>query len=638
MKTLSPKEFALEAIAKRVSVIPIDRNKKPLISWKEFQERYPTEEEIEKWWTEWPDANCAIVTGKISGFSIVDVEKGGDISIFPKTFTVKSGGGGWHLYYRYHKIPSITRILPLTDIKSDGGNITAPYSTHASGKKYEIVEPRLPVVDFPAHLFGITKMSEWKEKIILPMLEGSRNNDYTSIIGGTLARFPQAEWESIILPLILTHNQNQKKPLPENEVIAIFKSIAERELKKRNSGGAIKDIQTESGEEEIIITITLENCLVRFKASNLVSSIMEANVLTWIEKPQGLTPEMPFLLKAGSDSNKDLWVRILTRAFDKKGEEVYPWTILTAKATAEITKHIAEIKQHFESHEVIEKDTTWVVEPFIQEDQINTFFGLGGSAKTMLATHLSIQIAKQNIASLFVDYENDASSWKSRIVKMGSDGKNLVYYDSQQIPFHDQVDKIKKLVKKYGIKLLILDSASLSTGDSTSDEKSVIRLMGALKRLKITSLLIAHQRKTDGERTPIGSVQFENQARNVWNVSSVIDDNEQNILHVACKHTKANNTYIRKDPIGYKITFGERIAVEMENAIANFSQKFTVKEQIKSVLSGQNGLSYWEIAEMTGLTEGTIKKNLSEGKNRGIFENKDERWVLSSKITQNDDF
>ena len=180
------------------------------------------------------------------------------------------------------------------------------------------------------------------------MLEGSRNNDYTSIIGGTLARFPQAEWESIILPLILTHNQNQKKPLPENEVIAIFKSIAERELKKRNSGGAIKDIQTESGEEEIIITITLENCLVRFKASNLVSSIMEANVLTWIEKPQGLTPEMPFLLKAGSDSNKDLWVRILTRAFDKKGEEVYPLTILTAKATAEITKHIAEIKQQAE--------------------------------------------------------------------------------------------------------------------------------------------------------------------------------------------------------------------------------------------------------------------------------------------------
>lgn len=625
----TPKEFALDAIKKKTSIIPVGRDKKPLVLWKTFQERYATEKEIEKWWQEWPDANVAIVTGKISSLTVIDVEKGGDISIFPPTLTIRSGGGGWHLYYQYHPIPSVTRILPLTDIKSDGGSITAPPSIHASGGKYEVLERR-PIAEFPAHLFGIHKLSAWKEKIALPILQGSRNNDYTSIVGALLARFPQSEWESVVLPLVVNHNQIQDKPLPDSEIATIFNSVAERESKKRNSGGIIKDIQSEANEDEIHTTISLETCLIHFKATNLVSSIMEASVTTWIEKPQGLSPELPFFLKAGSDTNKEQWARILSKAFDRKGEEVYPWTILITKATSEITRHIDERKQDFEASELVEKNTVWMVEPLIQEDQINTFFGLGGSAKTLLAIHHSIQLARQGVPSLFIDYENDASSWKGKLVQMGSDGKNLIYYDTEQIPLYDQVDKIRGVIKKHGVKLIIVDSASLATGDSTSDEKSVVRLMSALKRLKTTTLLIAHQRKNDGERTPIGSVQFENQARNVWNISSVSDDGENNILHVACKHTKANNTFIRKNPIGYKVTFGDGTTiVEPENAIANFEAKFTVKEQLRNVLSSHPaGLTYWELAELLGLSEGTVKKNLSDGKNKGLFTNREDKWVL----------
>lgn len=627
---MSPKEFALDAISKKVSVIPVGQDKKPLIPWKTFQERMATEKEIEKWWNKWPKANCAIVTGKISGFTVVDVEKGGDISIFPKTLTIRSGGGGWHLYYRYYSIPSTTRVLPLTDIKSDGGNITAPHSIHASGQKYEIIERR-PIAEFPAHLFGIQKLSQWKEKIINPILQGSRNSDFTSVIGALLARFPQSDWESVIWPMIQTHNQSQTKPLPDYELLTIFKSVAQLEYKKRSSHGIIKSVHTEVNEEEILTTIGIENCLVRFKATNLISSIMEANVLTWIEKPHGLLPEIPFYLKADSDSNKEQWARILSKAFDKKGEEVYPWTILVTTATLEITKQISQRRQHTEGLLAIEKDTTWMIEPLIQEDQVNTFFGLGGSAKTLLAIYLSIKLAKDGVPSLFIDYENDVSGWKGKLAKMGSEGQNLIYYDSEQIPLCDQVEKIKAVIKQYGIRLVILDSASLATGDSTSDEKSVVRLMNGLKRLKTTILLIAHQRKNEGERTPIGSIQFENQARNVWNIGSKPDDWETNILHVSLKHTKANNTYIRKDPLGYKITFGGTIEVEKEDAIENFEEKHTVMSRIESLLKLEPGLEYEEIAERLELTKSTIGKNLSFGKNKGKFINDDGLWRLAQK-------
>ena len=58
-----------------LSVIPVSRDKKPLLkSWKEYQDRYATEEEILSWWEQWPDANVAIITGKISDLVGVDAD------------------------------------------------------------------------------------------------------------------------------------------------------------------------------------------------------------------------------------------------------------------------------------------------------------------------------------------------------------------------------------------------------------------------------------------------------------------------------------------------------------------------------------------------------------------------------------
>jgi len=57
------------------SVIPIRSNKKPyLMTWAEYQKKKPTEDSIRKWWSTWPDANPAIVTGAISNLMVVDVD------------------------------------------------------------------------------------------------------------------------------------------------------------------------------------------------------------------------------------------------------------------------------------------------------------------------------------------------------------------------------------------------------------------------------------------------------------------------------------------------------------------------------------------------------------------------------------
>ena len=50
----------------------INQCKVPLIAWKEYQSRRPTEAEVRDWFTKWPDANIGIVTRFITGDGLPD--------------------------------------------------------------------------------------------------------------------------------------------------------------------------------------------------------------------------------------------------------------------------------------------------------------------------------------------------------------------------------------------------------------------------------------------------------------------------------------------------------------------------------------------------------------------------------------
>jgi hypothetical protein len=72
--TESKLDAALEYLDRGWCVIPIKGDKRPAIKWAEFQSRHPTPEEVEDWWTKWPDYDIALVTGEISGVVVVDCD------------------------------------------------------------------------------------------------------------------------------------------------------------------------------------------------------------------------------------------------------------------------------------------------------------------------------------------------------------------------------------------------------------------------------------------------------------------------------------------------------------------------------------------------------------------------------------
>ncbi|MGB6830701.1 MAG: bifunctional DNA primase/polymerase [Terracidiphilus sp.] len=146
---------------------------------------------IREWWERWPDANIGILTGPESGILVLDVDgKRGEESLIdlerrgchlPDTYTVRTGGGGQHLYFLWPQGAdarnSQSKIAPGLDFRGQGGIVVAPPSLHASGGLYEVNESAIPPVPCPEWLPAKSverfPAGEHPERAALHLLKGS---------------------------------------------------------------------------------------------------------------------------------------------------------------------------------------------------------------------------------------------------------------------------------------------------------------------------------------------------------------------------------------------------------------------------------------------------------------------------------
>ncbi|MFH1772994.1 MAG: bifunctional DNA primase/polymerase [Patescibacteria group bacterium] len=244
MQTIKNKNLqaALHYVDLGFSVIPIPPNsKKPIIKWKTYQTKKATKEEIQKWFSQFPNANVGIVTGAISGIVVIDVEAGGKPGVnLPPTVISKTGRDGRHYYYKHpgKTINNPTKILDKTDIRGDGGFVVAPPSIIQPNQKYEwLVSPDdAGFADLPEEILekiGSKKQAtDWEIKLN-GVEEGKRNCTATEITGKFLAHFSQKDWEAIAWPALRGWNLQNIPPLPEQELRNVFESIKNRQGEER---------------------------------------------------------------------------------------------------------------------------------------------------------------------------------------------------------------------------------------------------------------------------------------------------------------------------------------------------------------------------------------------------------------------
>ena len=228
-------------IERGFSVIPIKPgSKEPLVRWTEFQDRKATPEEVACWFQQWPGAGIGIVTGKISGIVVVDVDQkpGVEDSLakisLPPTYTVRSGGGGSHHYYRFpngQPVPNRKGYLPAIDIQGDRAYVVAPPSIHPSGKAYAAENGLECLADAPVWLLGIEsdKRAATPESPFEGVTEGLRNDAAARIAGALLRKLPPESWDTLGWAELLRWNESNTPPLPQGELTVVFESIKLRE-------------------------------------------------------------------------------------------------------------------------------------------------------------------------------------------------------------------------------------------------------------------------------------------------------------------------------------------------------------------------------------------------------------------------
>lgn len=110
---------------------------------------------VVKWFVDNRGCNWGVATGGPSGVWVLDVDQHGVADgvasmrewidatgvEFPRTFTVATGGGGWHYYFRLNaSISSGAGVLPGVDVRGTGGYVLLPGSHHLSGNTYTVVD------------------------------------------------------------------------------------------------------------------------------------------------------------------------------------------------------------------------------------------------------------------------------------------------------------------------------------------------------------------------------------------------------------------------------------------------------------------------------------------------------------------
>src|SRR3972149_5287990 len=222
----------------------------PLVPWKELQTRRATRKEIINWFTSYPEANVGIVLGKVSNLMVVDIDprNGGSYEEFKdvKTVKVKTGGGGWHIYFQYDEgFHNLSSIRSGIDIKTEKGYAVAPPSIHQSGDLYKWISN-----PFDTQIIPIPdSIKEWLlngkqeikqndkstkiEEIVRGVCAGQRNTSAASLTGKLLRSLEEKEWESIAWPLIKSWNkENNNPPSPEEELRTTFESIKKKEWQR----------------------------------------------------------------------------------------------------------------------------------------------------------------------------------------------------------------------------------------------------------------------------------------------------------------------------------------------------------------------------------------------------------------------
>jgi len=183
-------EWALEYLRLGLSVIPVAKDKKPLVQWKNFMSIPATPEQVQSWWMQWTDANVGIVTGQLAGITAVDVDSKEELryvkKLVPATVPRFTTGRGGQYLFKWNGESNTVKVNGRDiDIRGEGGFSVAPESVHSNGSVYKWIVPfsRQALTTMPGELKPSTIESP-TTTYAMSFEQGTRDNDLFHVAVG----------------------------------------------------------------------------------------------------------------------------------------------------------------------------------------------------------------------------------------------------------------------------------------------------------------------------------------------------------------------------------------------------------------------------------------------------------------------
>jgi KaiC/GvpD/RAD55 family RecA-like ATPase len=274
-------KYAQQYVRNGWSVFPVPLGKKePAIKWKEYQQRHPTEAELQKWFAQ-GESNLGVVTGAISDLGVIDLD--GQIGIMSgralgltSIGTVLTGNGR-QLYFKNPDEVlknSVKKLGKNIDVRGEGGYVLAPPSIHPNGKAYRWLDNGMPAshllppwpsaqattsvpvltpaatISQPSGLPPTTSEA-WLSRIIKGVGEGERHQALVKLASYLIGRHPY----DYVKHTVLEWNQKCTPPQSESQVLFTLNDIYTR-FKKGDYSSTWTGLKETDHEEKTGIEVT----------------------------------------------------------------------------------------------------------------------------------------------------------------------------------------------------------------------------------------------------------------------------------------------------------------------------------------------------------------------------------------------
>jgi len=647
-----------------MSIIPLKpEDKRPLLtSWKEYQKKPLNIGDLKAFWHETPEANVGIITGAISGITVVDVDgEEGAESLrkagvqLPETYTVKTPNG-WHYYYKYNNLLRTgAGFLDHVDVRNDAGYVVAPPSKLDNDRCYTVEVPNngefAEFEDVPKCF--ITRAGSFKQPSsqeegktfgeISDALENGVAEPGRNAMAYQIARYLwlRGVAKDIILSSLKSYARKCSPPMNEGELKATWHSAVGRAVRMDVRSMADADVtepviqiapngDVNVGFDDMGVSVNFAHVRKRF---NRIDCMIEVNhsqvgvaygpvafdMTSMSKRREAIDALRKAVLQADYwHSVIDLACRIAIKAQDDPGDFVELGSVKYDPAARE-----------------------WLVEGFLPKRQPSIIYADGGTGKSMvaLATAMSvaanipiidgISLPSDTGGVLYLDWETDEIELHERMLSITRGLKNdlvpedfPITYMRCTAPLEALEGKVKQWVDANAGAFVVIDSLIPALDGDANDSETARRFMNTLRSLNCTSLILSH---TSKEGRLFGSSFWWNLARNVWELKKeqAVGDNYTDLGFV---HQKSNNSHKQKTiGVRMKIEDGETsfTKIDVLDTRGAIAASVGVKTRIASLLRGSGALTVDEIVQELRTADNPITKQaVSMALSRNMYDKK----------------